>query len=661
MTSTMITASAQWALEGKKPDGEDYHILSCSTGALNRGHFADALSRFQLGELTDLPQVSVSYARLRMQPALNYLAMAIHWYAIEGQRHADGVEERDDQARPTTYTSYFCLPYAQLAESGVGYVAMYEALHVVRLAVADGPPQDVKIAVSAPRISTASNLAIRVAPLLLTGRPVCVLGADGTSLRERLEFIDTVMQYLPYGFRSRMTAATWTRATNRQHGFRLFFSNAPRVGTPGRAAVKDWVVTWGADPEVSDVLHGPTSEYLDWLQGNVGPLARLACLTDERGFGPKDLTKGIEVVTGTKHRFPFPPTRPLTTGKPRAHQSTTHSMLDTTLRDCARYMHPPNISRLRSEASFLRKLADAGFDEERHQHYRSLIKELGLLQHGFFEGDTSKYAEKLYDALIRMAFDPPLDYGAYCWVEHATGITDDDAPHPELLMAIVKAGASEPASAIAYWYLGKTDAQKSLNKWLVSGKVDVVTLIDYLADPRRQPKHARMVCEVTIEYLKKAHRYYQPQLVRDALRRHGFLAHALQLRYPDKEQFQVYALHHFLRAAYPQAASTPGQDLSKQAIVQVLSGTDARPTPALLGAVLMLLHKPEARQLAWYSYVRGSVVALHLDDATQAMMRDRLPPPADAAAMSATEPLPVMGPAPSDGDITEWLPTKSAP
>lgn len=48
MTST-ISVGAQWALEGKQPDGEGYRILACSTGELDRANFADAISRFQLG------------------------------------------------------------------------------------------------------------------------------------------------------------------------------------------------------------------------------------------------------------------------------------------------------------------------------------------------------------------------------------------------------------------------------------------------------------------------------------------------------------------------------------------------------------------------------------------------------------------------------------
>ena len=100
MTSRTIPVSAQWALEGKQPDGEDYRILACSNGDLTRANFADALSRFQLGELSDLPQVSVSYARHGTEPGLSYVALAIHWYATEGQRHADGVASATTRAGP---------------------------------------------------------------------------------------------------------------------------------------------------------------------------------------------------------------------------------------------------------------------------------------------------------------------------------------------------------------------------------------------------------------------------------------------------------------------------------------------------------------------------------------------------------------------------------
>jgi hypothetical protein len=628
MASRTIPVVAQWALEGKQPDGEDYRILACSVGDLNRRHFADALGRFQLGELNTLPQVSVSYARLAEPPGSSYVALAIHWYATEDQRHADGVSQRDNQGRPTAYTSYFCLPYQRLAEAAIGYRAMHEALHPVTLGVADGPPIQVPIAMPKSRTPAANDLAVRVAPLLLTGRPVCVLGAEGTSLLERLEFIDTVMDLLPYGFRARMTAATWTRTTNRNHRFRLFFSGAPRAGEP------DYVVTWADHPDLVSVPDREAGEYFDWLQDNIGQLAHLTDLTSELGFSPKDTLQALESVLGTRHRLQFrhppgsrvpnggpgQPPRTLPLGPPPSHQG---DIGEETLRYCAEHVELANPTRLRSDIAFLKKFAEGEIGEDGRARYRDLISRLGLLRPGFLIDD--KYSERLYSALLRMGFGTPLSYDAYCRVENCGGIAAGDTPHRELLVAIVKAGMAEPiVSAIVYWHLRKTD-QKKVNKWLASGEVDAVHLIDLLAGDWTHPEHARIVCDLTLEYLKRAPEHYQPQQVRLALSRHGFLARALQLRHPDQDQYQVHALYRFLIAAYPQAAATPGQDLSKGAILQILNGTGAPPTPALLSAVLMLLHRPGAWQLAWNAYIHGSLTMANFDEQTLARLRARLP------------------------------------
>lgn len=309
MTSSMIPVSAQWALEGKQPDGEDYRILACSIGDLTRSNFADALSRFQLGELSTLPQVSVSYARHGTQPSSTYVALAIHWYATADRRHADGVSRRDNQGRPTAYTSYFCLPYRNLAGSAIGYLAIYEALSAVTLKLADGPPQEVVIAASPSRTPATDDLAVHVAPLLLTGQSVCILGAENTSMLTRLRFIDAVMELLPFGFRSRMTAATWTRATHVNHWFRLFFSSAPRTDEP------DYVVNWGDDPRSIQIPPGEAGDYFSWLQDNLGPIARLSELTHETGFGPKEALQALEAVLGTRHRLHLWP-RPVSSGPP---------------------------------------------------------------------------------------------------------------------------------------------------------------------------------------------------------------------------------------------------------------------------------------------------------------------------------------------------------
>lgn len=52
---------------------------------------------------------------------------------------------------------------------------MYEALRSVSMTVTDGPPVEVPIAIPISRVPAVDDLAVRVAPLLLTGRPVYVL------------------------------------------------------------------------------------------------------------------------------------------------------------------------------------------------------------------------------------------------------------------------------------------------------------------------------------------------------------------------------------------------------------------------------------------------------------------------------------------------------
>ena len=650
MTCRTIPVTAQWALEGKQPDGEDYRILACSTGDLNRGHFADALSRFQLGELNTLPQVSVSYARHGAQQGMSYVALGIHWYATEGQRHADGVGQRDNQGRPTAYTSYFCLPYKRLAAGAIGYLAMHQALRDVTLTVADGPPKEVPIAMPTSRTPPSEDLAVRVAPLLLTGRPVCVLGAEGTSMLDRLEFIDTVMGLLPYGFRSRMTAATWTRATNRNHRFRLFFSSAPRADEP------DHVVTWGDSPDLVHVPDKEAGEYLDWLQDNIGPLAHLADLTNEMGFSPKDTLQALESVLGTRHRLQprphvvagVPDTGPAQPPPPPPPQG---DVAEEVLLGCAEHVKLRNPTRLRSDIAFLKRFAEGEIGEGGRARYRDLITRLGLLRRDFPVDD--KHAERLYGALLPMAFGTPLSYQAYCRVEWSAGIVPGDTPHQELLAAIVKAGLADPTvSAIVYWHLRKTD-QRKLNRWLVSGQVDAVELIKLLAHRWRYPQHAQIVCDVTLEYLNKASKHYHPQEIRLALSQHGFLARALQMHHPGDDQYQVHALYRFLKAAYPQPAATPGQDLSSGAIMQILS-TGAPPTPALLSAVLMFLDRPGAWELAWNAYIRGSLTLPGFDGPTLARLRDRLPH-IDAATMNAPEQRPETGLAQWGGNIPEWV------
>jgi hypothetical protein len=111
--------------------------------------------------------------------------------------------------------------------------------------VKGGPPLTVTMEGPVAGGLTFDPLVQQVAAVLLTGGPVCVLGAEKTSAAERLTFIDAVMALLPYGFRTRMTAATWVRATHRDHRFRLFFSDVKRDANP-----PDYVFNWNR-PELT--------------------------------------------------------------------------------------------------------------------------------------------------------------------------------------------------------------------------------------------------------------------------------------------------------------------------------------------------------------------------------------------------------------------------
>jgi hypothetical protein len=677
VTGAAILVSAQWALHGKGPEGEGYRILSCSNSDLSRANFADVLGRFSMGALDALPQVSVSYLQpAARRPGGSYLALAIDWFATDGQRYASGALPHDELGRKTAFTSYFCMPYRPLAEQAATYQDMFHALRAITLPVSDGPPQQVTIKTSALRTPAIDGLAMCVAPLLLTGTPVCVLGADGTSMEERLRFIDTVMGLLPYGFRARMTAATWTRSTYREHRFRLFFSNAPRTDQ------QDHVVTWG-EPDLVR-LRGQAKDYFDWLADKVTPLTRLAELSElssDLKFDKTALTKALELVDlRTGRRLPAvgqylplpsrtrehevaqrpaaPPAPAL--APPEASLAALQEITEV-LQECAGYVQDRNLPRLRSVSSWLAKQAEADAAlkkraeaddalkahaeavDGRRRRYREQIREHGLLQpHGL--GSREK---DLYAALLALAFGRPLTYTGYCRVEECQAGGPGEDPHPALLHAIKDGEMAFETKAIVFYLTRHERNEKELNRWYGSGALDPVVLIHWLARDWSRPHHARVVCDLTLDYLRKMPAGYDQGRLRSALRQHGFLAHALHLRHPDKDQYQISVLYQLIRAAY---TGVPGQE--RDAIGQILTGTTNPPTPALLAAVLMNLSTAADIQYAQAAYVHGSLTLLNTHPDTYGRLRELVPaldspvPYADDAA----EPGPFMPGEPFDLD-----------
>ena len=380
-----ISVEAEWALHGKRLDRQGYRVLARSTGELSAQNFEEAISRFSPGTPGQLPQVTVSYLQDSTRPGGSYyLALTTHQYA--DQLYDDDEQLKyDDDGRRIMVSSYFCAPYQRLATGSVSYQAMYRALDRNPLPLENGPPLPITMAVPGPSAPPVDDLALKAAVLLLTGRPVCVLvGAEQTSMDERLQFIDAVMALLPYGLRSRMAAATWTRPTHRDHKFRLFFSDVARSVDP-----PDHVLHWGR-PETAPRLtkdYDYAHEYQQWLADKISqPTAELARLPtplrfdrglilrmlDEIGVACQDPSQSYSAIGQDLLHEASPSGTGMTTSRGRAERI---------LRDCAVHVQAADQRLIRSDIVGLRNVAKGKFGNDDRARYREIISETGILQH----------------------------------------------------------------------------------------------------------------------------------------------------------------------------------------------------------------------------------------------------------------------------------------
>jgi hypothetical protein len=233
----LVKLRAGWALWGKQPGArQDYSVLGCSPGPFSPAEFEAIITRFAVGS----PDVTVTGAA-----ALPWVTVS--WVGVDEDPHlgisvTDNTGQVDGFGRPTTQKAYFCVPYAQLARTPAGYCDLYDAVaaQVPALRAGDGPMIELTIpALSSDRLADAVRRAgeqtvMSTAALMLSG-PVSVVQAEGTSLRDRLEFIDAVTSLLPYGYRVRFAGATWSDSRTK-HRARLAFAARPPEG----AAVVAW-------------------------------------------------------------------------------------------------------------------------------------------------------------------------------------------------------------------------------------------------------------------------------------------------------------------------------------------------------------------------------------------------------------------------------------
>jgi hypothetical protein len=602
MTDSSVTVEAQWARYGKSADGEDSHVLACSAGDLNRANFADIIARFAPGTPETLPQVTVSYVPNR--PGGNYLALAIHKYMAPGRESS-----ADNLGRAVAFTEYFCLPYQPLADASVGYCDLHAALQWRCLPAKSGPPLLVSVAASSLLAPAIDLVTTRTAALLLTGRPVCVLGAQDVNVAERLAFIDAVMALLPYGFRARMTAATWARATNRNHRFRLFFSVARR--DPDRP---DHVVYWRRPEETVLTSEDDLAyDYESWLSAQ--PERRVPDLLSGL-TRPRSLTNRRDVLEALDEVLPSPARSSLFTQT--AHPSVPQPELAPAkapqevavaaegddvrlLLDCATHLDNRSLPELGTAISRLKSAAKADTTPAQRERYRQLIADNRLFRHDEAFGHLEVELRK---ALMKIAFASPLGYEDYCLIEDGAA---GAPPDPGLFQLVEKKGmADDRVKAIAYRQLPAEEAEKKLAKWYASSEVNVPGLLNLLGLDSTRPPHTRLICDVTVAYLRKAGRHDDTREIDRVLRKHSYLGRKLQSIADGHNQYQVDALSAFLSAAYPNG-------LSREDLYHVMTGTEEPATLAFLVAVLLSLTHREDASLAQELYMYYAVQLMSLE------------------------------------------------
>lgn len=264
-TEQAVELTAQWALWGTDAADRAYRVLASSAGDLTAWDFADIAERYGAGTPDRLPQYTVFWVPDSGGPGL--VGLTVHEYASYQAR--DGRSRYDAGGREIIYSRLFCLRYPDLAKHAVTCADLLNAVERQLLPPGDDGPVTLRVT-PAPALwapprpaSFPPDLAAVVAALLLTARPVCVLGADEVPAVDRLMFVDRVLSLLPYGLRATLSAATWASPTARELKLRLFFASARRDDSAGTHHVLWDQRGWGtAAPPDTPVVR----RYLGWLR-----------------------------------------------------------------------------------------------------------------------------------------------------------------------------------------------------------------------------------------------------------------------------------------------------------------------------------------------------------------------------------------------------------
>ncbi|MYW04349.1 hypothetical protein GT354_39975, partial [Streptomyces sp. SID3343] len=199
---TAATLRAHWAWY------RDGVVPACSAGAERRTHF-ERLVRPTLDEHAPPDWVGVTTTG-REDP---FVALTL--------RDTDGVR-------------YFTAPYAEIAESGASYTALWYAFRGIDLPTDRERPLRVRLP-NPPAAVTVGDFDwfAGVAACVLAG-PIVVTGAERLDTRARFELLDRVAALLPYGCRAglRFTTSLGPGGRLRPHVAFTAFAATAAPGTP---------------------------------------------------------------------------------------------------------------------------------------------------------------------------------------------------------------------------------------------------------------------------------------------------------------------------------------------------------------------------------------------------------------------------------------------
>ena len=565
-----LRLSAEWAVRGKRPQDVEDSILDCSAATLSTQNFYSILERYEPGFVETLPEVTVSWFS-------EYLGLAIY----------DRPEQnaRDLGIREYVLTRYFAVLFGEVGPE-VSYAAMFEAFlncHVP-------PPDHGKVVVDLPASAPAApgSLAMAAAAGLMTSRPVCVLGASRLSVGERLRFIDAVAALLPFGMRSRLSAATWVNNAFTKHNFRLFFAAADRE-------TGDHLLTWGSGdyPTIDgSAAEGHVAEsYLAWLKRDTSrQMARLAEERGPVGFSPDDVTgvlRKLGISTGPEPggRLRRRPARP----------AGSRSVPDL-ITSCATATRNGHRAVLAACLPALRDHLDDQVSSTEREGYQRLIYTHKLLREDL-RADGGQRAE-LYYLLIRLAFDHPIDYQTFCAIEACTGRTEraaspDGGPggamHRLLAEAAREVGFTGDLRVVLLAL--KAVGDDALIPALSSVPMPPATLLALAASQDLSLPHGRAICEIVVADLTRRADELNKNELRSELRRAGYLTATLERLSPGRIKPQVMVLSQFFALVY-------GPQLDRYAVEDLLEGFEYRVSASVAGAVRKMSAPSEAAEIA---------------------------------------------------------------